>query len=131
MGILNILINTSSRPNESKGDFLDLAGKRPRSKRIRITPISHLYGVFLIRVFRKKSALSHQKFKALSKGANVRCLDCGWKYNFQSTTHCPICTSERTYLLSNGTFLTSALTISLVLTLSCGALVLVYRSITS
>jgi hypothetical protein len=131
MGILNIFIDASSRPNESKGDFLDLAGNRPRSKRIRITPISYLYGVFLIRAFRKKSALSHENIQVLSKGANVRCLDCGWKYNFQSTTQCPICTSEQTYLLSNGTFLASVLTISFVLTLSCGALALAYNSITS
>ncbi|MFM1974895.1 MAG: hypothetical protein RL524_882 [Actinomycetota bacterium] len=131
MGILNILINTSSRPNESNGDFLDLKGTQPLSKRIRVTPIRHLYKVFSIKVLSKNAYVARKEYQALSKGANVRCLDCGWKYNVNSTTQCPICTSERTYLLSNGTFFTGALTIALIVITFCGLLTFAYISITS
>lgn len=131
MGILNIFIDTSSRVNDSNGDFLDLKSTQSRTKRIRVMPIGHLCRVFLIKTLVKKTDVPRAEFQALSKGANVRCLDCGWKYNFQSTTHCPVCTSDRTYLLSNGTFLASALTISLVVALSCGILMLAYRAITN
>jgi hypothetical protein len=131
MGILNIFIDTSSRPNESKGDFLDLKRSQSRSKRIRVTPIRHLYGVFSIKALNRNANVSWKGIQTLSKDANVRCLDCGWKYNFQSITQCPICTSERTYLLSNGTFLAGIATISLVTTIFCGFVILAYRAITS
>ena len=131
MGILNIFIDPSSRTNDSKGDFLELKRTQSRSKRIRVTPVRHLFRVFSIKALNKNADVNWAEFQALSKGANVRCLDCGWKYNFQSTTQCPICTSERTYLLSNGSFFTSVLTISLVVALLCGILILAYITITS
>jgi hypothetical protein len=131
MGILNIFIDPSSRANDSKGDFLELKRTQSRSKRIRVTPVRDLYRVFSIKELNKNSEVHLAEFQALSKGANVRCLDCGWKYNFQSTTQCPICNSERTYLLSNGTFFAGALTIALIVIAFCGILILAYRSITS
>ena len=131
MGILNIFIDPSSRANESKGDFLDVKSTQSRSKRIRVTPIRHLNRVFSIKALNKNAGVPRAELQALSKGANVRCLDCGWKYNFQSTTQCPICNSERTYLLSKGTFFAGALTIALIVITFSGILILAYRSITS
>ena len=130
MGIINIFVTSNSRP----GDPVKANTRKDAefsSSRMQITTVGNLLRIVLIKLGQRKTEKTRKEIAALSSDANVRCLDCGWKYNFQSTTQCPICTSERTYLLSNGTFLTSALTISLVLTLSCGALVLVYRSITS
>lgn len=130
MGILNIFIDTSSRPNESNGDFLQLKKGSLRSERIYITPIRHLHKVFSIKVLGKKLALHREDFQIHSKQANVRCIDCGWKYNFHSINQCPVCTSDKTYLLSNGSFLASVATISLIVSAFCGLIVLAYRAIT-
>ena len=129
MGIINIFITSNSRPGDPAG-ITNKENVENDSGRIRITPPGHLFKTLLIRTKLRKTNKFPELVGALSRDANVRCLECGWKYNFQSTTQCPICTSERTYLLSNGTFLASALTISLVLALFCGVVVLAYRSIT-
>lgn len=76
-------------------------------------------------------AIKGREVESLSKNANVRCLDCGWKYNFTLTPNCPVCASERTYLLSNGTFLNSIFTIALVFAIFAGVLVLAYKALTS
>jgi hypothetical protein len=36
-----------------------------------------------------------QEILRVSKDPNLRCLECGWKYNFQLISQCPICRSER------------------------------------
>jgi hypothetical protein len=38
---------------------------------------------------------SGEEILRVSKEPNLRCLDCGWKYNFQLILRCPICRSER------------------------------------
>ena len=129
MGIINIFVTTNSRPGDGIGSA-NFKDDGLNSRRIKITPVRHLYQVLLIRLFRKSSAVPREKLLELSKGANVRCLDCGWKYNLHSITQCPLCTSERTYLLSNGSFLASIATISFIVTAFCGLIVIAYRTIT-
>lgn len=130
MGILNIFIDPSSRPNESNGDFLELKKSSRGREKIYITPILHLHKVFSIKVLRKNVELTREELRAHSKQANVRCMECGWKYNFHSTTQCPVCASDKTYLLSNGSFLASVATISIIVAAFCGLIVLAYRTIT-
>jgi ribosomal protein S27E len=130
MGILNIFIFSNSRP----GDPVKVNGRKDAEfnpGRMKITSVGNFLKVLLIKMGKRKTIKSRKEIAALSSYANVRCLDCGWKYNVNSTTQCPICTSERTYLLSNGTFFASALTIALIVITFCGILILAYRSITS
>ncbi len=130
MGINNIFVSTNSRP----GDPIRANNQADRgvdSSRIRITPPRNLLKNFLIKARIKATPGSREEIMALSRKANVRCLECGWKYNLQFTNQCPICASERTYLLNNGTFFTSALTISAVIAFFCGFLILAYVTITS
>lgn len=130
MGILNIFIFSNSRP----GDPVNVNGRKDAEfnpGRMQITTIGNMLKVLLIKTGQRKTTKSRKEIAVLSSYANVRCLDCGWKYNFQSTTQCPICNSERTYLLSKGTFFAGALTIALIVITFCGILILAYRSITS
>lgn len=130
MGILNIFIDPSSRGNRSDGDFLELKKTYRKREKIYITPIRHLQKVFSIKVLRRNVELPREELRSHSKQSNVRCLDCGWKYNFHSTPQCPVCTSDKTYLLSNGSFLASVATISLIVTAFCGLIVLAYKTTT-
>lgn len=130
MGILNIFIDPSSRGNRSDGDFLELKKSFRKREKIYITPIRHLYEVFSIKVLQKKVDIPRAELRTHSKQANVRCIDCGWKYNFHSINQCPVCTSDKTYLLSNGSFLASVATISLIVAAFCGLIVIAYRTIT-
>jgi hypothetical protein len=130
MGILNIFILSNSRPGDSVGGHENQSVEN-ESGRIRITPPAHLFKTLLIKTKIRKIDNFPEVVTTLSRDANVRCLDCGWKYNFQSSTQCPICNSERTYLLSKGTFFAGALTIALIVITFCGILILAYRSITT
>jgi hypothetical protein len=129
MGIINIFISTNSRPGGSgnSGRFID---KDSSKERMRVTPLSHLFLSFLRKIRFKKPANPREELRSHSKGANVRCLDCGWKYNFHSAAQCPVCASDRTYLLSNGSFAAGVATFSLIMAVFCGMVILAYRTIT-
>ena len=129
MGILNIFIDPSSRPNESSGDFLELKKNSCEKERIFFTPYSHLSQNFSIKFLNKKIEIPREELKALSRRANVRCIDCRWKYNFLSINQCPICASDKTYLLSNGSFLASVATVSLTIAALCSLLIVAYSAI--
>ena len=130
MGIINIFVSTNSRPGASSvsGRFNN---KDSGKERLRITPLSHLFMTLLIKMNFRQSSMPRKVVLVRSKGANVRCLDCGWKYNFLSINQCPVCASDRTYLLHNGSFLAGVATISIVITVFCGFVILAYRAITS
>lgn len=130
MGILNIFIDPSSRLNRSSGDFLQLKNSSSERERIYITPFRHLLRSFSIKVLNKEVDLPRKELRARSRRANVRCIACGWKYNFHSAAQCPVCASDRTYLLSNGSFLASVVAISITVTVFCGLIVLAYKTIT-
>lgn len=131
MGILNIFMDPSSRPNQSNGDFLQLTKSSGKKERIYFTPFSHLLQIFSIKFLKNRIERPRDELRALSRRANVRCIDCGWKYNFLSINQCPVCASDRTYLLNNGSFLAGVATISIVITGFCGFIILAYRAITS
>lgn len=97
---------------------------------MRVTPLTHLVATFFVKVKIMKSATTKEVLPESSKRANVRCIECGWKYNFQATSQCPICASDKTYLLSNGSFLASAATISIIVAAFCALIVLAYKTIT-
>ena len=130
MGILNIFIDPSSRPNKSSGDFLQLKNSSSERERIYITPFRHLLRNFSIKVLIKEVDLPRKELRAHSRRANVRCIACGWKYNFYSAAQCPVCASDRTYLLSNGSFAAGVATFSLIIALFCGMVILAYQTIT-
>jgi hypothetical protein len=41
------------------------------------------------------------EFTAALEDANLRCLDCGCKYNFQKITQCPRCNSDKSSILGD------------------------------
>ena len=123
-------MSTNSRPPGSSGEFLDLEKPGNSVPRFRMTPARHVVNTFLVRFGRNSAKVSKEEIRAHSKQANVRCLECGWKYNFHSTTQCPICASDRTYLLSNGFFLASVATISIIIAAFSGLIFLAYKTIT-
>jgi Zn finger protein HypA/HybF involved in hydrogenase expression len=130
MGIINIFVSTNSRPGASSvsGRFNN---KDSGKERLRITPLSHLFMTLLIKMNFRQSSMPRKVVLVRSEGANVRCLDCGWKYNFHTTTQCPICSSDKTYLLSNGSFFASVATIVITIAAFSSLIVVAYNAITT
>jgi hypothetical protein len=126
MGLLNIFVNTNSRPISRGNSFPNSAQQHDLGK-LRITPWKMLWGSFLNRIIRSRITIPHSELRAVSKDANTKCLNCGWKYNFQRTESCPICHSEKAYLLARGTFLYDFLTISVVAIAMFSLVLLAYK----
>lgn len=101
MGIINVFITSISRPGEGSSTSNLNSYKKSR---IYLTPFRHQINILLVKAHVKKTRLPLSEVKSVSKESNVRCLDCGWKYNFNQANNCPNCLSEKTYLLSNGSF---------------------------
>ena len=120
MGLLNVFVNTNSRPM-SGGKSFPNSSEEHELGNLRLTPWRHLRNVFFNRIFSSRIPIPRSELRLLSKNANTRCLNCGWKYNFHLSPRCPICHSEKAYLLSRGSFLygivTYLITASLCLSL--------------
>ena len=51
------------------------------------------------KVLKLKFGKMPDEIKLASDSPNLRCLNCGWKYNFKFSTTCPLCRSDRSRLL--------------------------------
>ena len=123
----NIFINSISRVGDGNAENFYFG--MSNSGKVRITPPAHTlikYRVYLKYFYDKKK---FTEIQVVSRKANVRCIDCGWKYNFDKTSACPVCESERTYLLSNGSFLGSLFIYASAGLFFIGLLVLTYKTI--
>lgn len=105
MGFLNIFSGGNSRPGEGlPGDY---KFNMSRNRSLRVIPLNQAIDIFRIKHLNHRTTDTQISILSTSKNANVRCVDCGWKYNFQRVSLCPICFGERTYLLSDGIVLNS------------------------
>jgi hypothetical protein len=66
------------------------------------------------------------EFVINSKEPTARCIDCGWKYNFQKTLTCPSCSSQSTIPLSAEDPLGSPITWIISILVLAGLLRLIY-----
>jgi len=128
MGIINIFVSTNSRPDQNGSQF-QISKVSSSTSRLYITPISHLLKVLKFRLFSRWSEPSRKAILKFSKKANVRCLDCGWKYDFTKISHCPICSSEKAYLLINGGFFSGFVVVSVMLTIFSLVMIFVYKTL--
>jgi hypothetical protein len=128
MGIVNIFITTVSR-SAGIQSTRDLGNIQGPSGKIAITPPKHLVSTARRKYFPSSDIPSREELKKVSKNPNLRCLQCGWKYNFKEISICPICSSDRSYLLANGSFVHVFLLGVLALTTTGVILTVIYRSI--
>jgi hypothetical protein len=128
MGLLNIFVNTNSRPISGGNSFPNSAQQHDSGK-LRVTPWKLFWNYFLNRLIRSRITIPQSELRAVSKDANTRCLNCGWKYNFQHSESCPICQSEKAYLLARGTFLYDLLTIIVVAIAMFSLVLLAYKNV--
>lgn len=128
MGLLNVFVSTNSRPISGGNSFSNSAGAREIGK-LRIMPFKLIWKSFLNRLLPSRIQIPRSELLLSSKGANTRCLECGWKYNFHRSETCPVCKSDKAYLLARGSILHDLLTMLLV-SLSLFLLIfLAYRGI--
>lgn len=117
MGFLNIFSGGNSRPGEGlPGDYkFNLS----RNRSLRVIPLNQAIEIFRIKHLSYGSADTRISILSGSKKANVCCVECSWKYNFQYFSKCPICFSEKTYLLSDGIVLNSLVILVSVIMVIC------------
>lgn len=70
---------------------------------MRITPPSYKGAIrnFFKRIYIRIRKDSFQDLLYKSFDSNLRCLQCGWLYNLDRTSECPICGSDRSRLYKN------------------------------
>ena len=128
MGLFNIFVNTNSRPISSGNPFANSVEHREPGKLL-ITPWRQVWRMSLKKILNSRNSISRAELKLYSKNSNTRCLDCGWKYNFNMSTCCPACQSEKAYLLTRGIFLNDLLSILLVFIAMFSLILLAYKSV--
>jgi hypothetical protein len=128
MGIINAFVSTNSRPDHTNSSDYDFnMGHRTT---LHITPLKQVLRNLVIKLTRKGTDIPYKHISDASAHPNVRCLECGWRYDFKKSSGCPICTSERTYLLSNGTLFSGILLPFLAIAAFCALTNYLYSVIT-
>lgn len=127
MSVNNVFINSNSRDGDGSSEDFNFGMDNPR--KIRITPPRQALKSFRVYWEVKKNKPEFVELRSFSQSPNVRCIDCGWKYNFDKSSHCPLCSSEKTYLLSHGSFLGSVFVYVGAGLFFLGFLVLIYKTI--